>query len=206
MGGIGFDIEIHTDRKKPYFTPKQLHKWIWGKIYDNIYEIANRGASRKVLSYYLRDEASDGLSARWECSQDRLSFTFMDAAGCCNMSSQVSHHWAAISYKHLYPSLSKNTPNFGWAIADLSSTIEDLLYDIYYPIIELKVGQEDKLYCVSSDNTESEVELFTDGGESLTLSALSPSQKKRVASLLQNKLCHCQLCKFYLPVYQKNSK
>jgi hypothetical protein len=200
MGGVGFSIEIHTNKKKPYMTPKQLHSWVWRKIYDNIYEIANRGASRKILSYYLRDEASDGLDGKWECTQNRLSFSFMEAAGCCNMSSQVSHHWATISYKFLYPSLSKDTPNFDWDISDLPGTIDDLLFNHYYPIIELS----GKLFCVAINNDAQEkIELFTDGGETLALSTFSSSQKKRILSLLESKLCHCQLCKFYLPIYQK---
>lgn len=195
MSGGGFSITIQPLKKRTYMSPFQLQRWIWEKIYDQMYTVVNRKAGRDVFRYYLRDEASDGLAGNWARSESTLSFSFMDAAGCCVMSSEVSEHWSAICYKALFPKLAPITRDFDWVISDLSRSLEEMISTTYYPIIELNT----RLFCIAPPDpadADSKLELFSDS-DRLTLEDLSAAQKKKVLAAAESKQCLCQICQFY---------
>src|SRR5262245_32853360 len=118
MGGIGISLSIKR-LDETSCEPHELHVAIWDRVSKFIGNTCRRAACHQVLGSYLSNEADDGFANdRWTSSDNELSFSFMDAAGCCNMSMYASLHWVELAIAFELPNLKELGSSLGYEITE----------------------------------------------------------------------------------------
>jgi hypothetical protein len=150
MGGIGLSIDIKQAKLaegKKRSTTLSLHKAVSTSIVNKIWTRCRYGAFRSTADMYLSEEKGDGYHEHlWEASDDDLSWSFMDHAGCCNGSSWACYHWFEVALHAYRESFDSMAAGKGYQITSPKKPNLVLLFSCDYPLF----AAEKQPYCMTS--------------------------------------------------------
>jgi hypothetical protein len=215
MGAIGFSLSL----KKPASDAPGLHRAVWELIYQNLCKtLVNTRAGWDLLYGYLSGEASDGFSdGDWFCSKDSFYFSFGDAAGLCYMEMDTSQHWSILSLLDRWDAIQSLAAQYGTefnlphltlgATAFIQGELKPVVFDdpakpqlaslgqllqTKQKEVFFKIGR--KLACASqSDQPQDDHEISLMGGFQ-PLSQVAANERDKVADLIRQGLCACEVC------------
>jgi hypothetical protein len=140
----GDSLEIAIARTAEEAVPLiELHHAVWDRLYGQILAGLKHPGNAITTTHYLSASAYDNFLSEPKAgyrSDTALTFSFSDAAGCCNLSCGAAMHWLRMTYAYVRCS-DDDPPAPGWRYDGPKPRHWDLVvFDTYYPLVYLRRG------------------------------------------------------------------